>query len=124
MDILLTDELVPESQTAVLRGPRQEELWSHLIREQSRSGNIHLHTLDLTRATGRMRILVVGANQSGFGLLAVAADTVDYDIYNMQERKAKMNAAIMESKDERQERKAMLKAAVDRFVDSPHRNKR
>lgn len=34
---------------------------------------IHLHTLDLTRATGRTRILVVGANQSGFGVLAVAA---------------------------------------------------
>lgn len=34
---------------------------------------IHLHTLDLVRATGRMRTLVVGANQSGFGVLAVAA---------------------------------------------------
>ncbi len=34
---------------------------------------IHLHTLDLARATGRTRILVVGANQSGFGVIAVAA---------------------------------------------------
>jgi threonine dehydrogenase-like Zn-dependent dehydrogenase len=46
---------------------------------------IHLHTLDLTRATGRSRILVVGANQSGFGILAVAAaiarggEHVDFD---------------------------------------------
>ena len=51
----------------------------------------------------------------------VTQGTVDEDIYNMQDRKAKMNAAIMESKDERQERKAMLKAAVDRFIDSPHK---
>ena len=34
---------------------------------------IHLHTLDLVRATGRTRTLVVGANMSGFGMLAVAA---------------------------------------------------
>ena len=46
---------------------------------------IHLHTLDLARATGRTRILVVGANRSGFGILAVAAaiarggEHVDFD---------------------------------------------
>ncbi len=46
---------------------------------------IHLHTLDLARATGRTRILVVGANQSGFGVIAVAAalarggEHVDFD---------------------------------------------
>lgn len=51
----------------------------------------------------------------------VTQGTVDEDIYNMQERKAKMNAAIMESKDERQERKAMLKAAVTRFMESPRK---
>lgn len=34
---------------------------------------IHLHSLDLARFNGNMRTLVVGANVSGFGLLAVAA---------------------------------------------------
>lgn len=39
----------------------------------------------------------------------------------MQERKAKMNAAIMESKSDKSERKEMMKAAVDRFMSSPQK---
>lgn len=49
----------------------------------------------------------------------VAAETVDADIFEMQERKSKMNAAIMESKAEKKERKEMLQTAVERFLGSP-----
>ena len=58
----------------------------------------------------------------------VTKDTVDADIYEMQERKAKMNAAIMESNDSggsnnKKERKVMLEALVNRFLTGPKRNK-
>jgi hypothetical protein len=58
----------------------------------------------------------------------VAKDTVDADIYEMQERKAKMNAAIMESDTKhstngnsstvlgKQERKAMIQSVVEKFL--------
>ena len=54
----------------------------------------------------------------------VAKDTVDEDIYSMQERKAKMSAAIMESTsssnfDSKKERENVLQTAVDRFLGSP-----
>jgi hypothetical protein len=54
----------------------------------------------------------------------VSKDTVDEDIYNMQQRKAKMNAAIMESDSEwnkraKKEKDDMLKQAMDRFLRSP-----
>lgn len=53
----------------------------------------------------------------------VAKDTVDQDIHSMQERKAKMSAAIMESSssnfETKNERENVLKAAVDRFMSSP-----
>ena len=53
----------------------------------------------------------------------VAKDTVDQDIYSMQERKAKMSAAIMESSssdfESKSERDNVLKTAVDRFLGSP-----
>jgi len=51
----------------------------------------------------------------------VAKDTVDQDIHSMQERKAKMSAAIMESSDfeSKNERDNVLKTAVDRFLSSP-----
>jgi SWI/SNF-related matrix-associated actin-dependent regulator of chromatin subfamily A containing DEAD/H box 1 len=52
----------------------------------------------------------------------VTKDTVDEDIYQMQERKAKMNAAILENswkKDEVNEKKAVLETAVSRFTKSP-----
>jgi hypothetical protein len=50
----------------------------------------------------------------------VSKDTVDADIFEMQERKSKMNAAIMESSTEnKKERKVMLEAAVNRFLSSP-----
>ena len=57
----------------------------------------------------------------------VAKDTVDADIYEMQERKAKMNAAIMESNDNsssnsKKERKVMLEAVVNRFLTGPKNN--
>ncbi len=54
----------------------------------------------------------------------VAKDTVDADIYEMQERKAKMNAAIMESNDSKKERKVMLQAVVNRFLKSPKKPKK
>lgn len=51
----------------------------------------------------------------------VTKGTVDEDIYQMQERKAKMNAAIMETdsqfkKNAAKEKKKLLKATVDRFT--------
>ena len=53
----------------------------------------------------------------------VAKDTVDSDIYEMQERKAKMNAAIMESSSNANsmtsDRKEMLQASMNRFMSSP-----
>lgn len=49
----------------------------------------------------------------------VTSGTVDADIFEMQERKSKMNAAIMESKAEKKERKEMLQTAVERFLGSP-----
>ncbi|MFK7896690.1 MAG: alcohol dehydrogenase catalytic domain-containing protein [Myxococcota bacterium] len=55
---------------------------------------INLHSLDLARFEGRMRTLVVGANISGFGLLAAAAAlakgaaTVDVDASRSFQREA------------------------------------
>lgn len=54
----------------------------------------------------------------------VSKDTVDEDIYNMQQRKAKMNAAIMESDSEwnkiaKKEKDDMLKHVMDRYLRSP-----
>ena len=54
----------------------------------------------------------------------VSKDTVDQDIYMMQERKAKMSAAIMESSstskfESKKERDNVLQSAVDRFLGSP-----
>jgi hypothetical protein len=55
----------------------------------------------------------------------VAKDTVDEDIYAMQQRKAKMNAAIMGSdaewnKQTKGDKKQMLETAVNRFLKSPN----
>ena len=53
----------------------------------------------------------------------VSKDTVDNDIYDMQERKAKMNAAIMESNNSKKsaaaDRKEMLQTAMNRFMATP-----
>ena len=52
----------------------------------------------------------------------VAKDTVDEDIFSMQERKAKMSAAIMESSsnfEAKKERENVLRSAMDRFLTSP-----
>jgi hypothetical protein len=55
----------------------------------------------------------------------VTRDTVDNDIFEMQERKAKMNAAIMENNNEssewndKQAQQTVLRTAVDRFLKSP-----
>jgi SWI/SNF-related matrix-associated actin-dependent regulator 1 of chromatin subfamily A len=46
----------------------------------------------------------------------VAKDCVDADIYEMQERKAKMNAAIMESNSEKMQKKDMLQHAMNRHL--------
>jgi SWI/SNF-related matrix-associated actin-dependent regulator of chromatin subfamily A containing DEAD/H box 1 len=48
----------------------------------------------------------------------VASDTVDSDIYKMQEKKAKMNAAIMGSAEKNMKRE-LLQSAVDRYLTSP-----
>lgn len=57
----------------------------------------------------------------------VSKDTVDEDIYAMQQRKAKMNAAIMGSdaewnKHTKNDKKQMLEIAVNRFLKSPPNN--
>jgi hypothetical protein len=54
----------------------------------------------------------------------VSKDTVDEDIYAMQQRKTKMNAAIMGSdgewnKESKEDKKMVLKTAVNRFLLSP-----
>ena len=52
----------------------------------------------------------------------VTKDTVDQDIYDMQQRKEKMNAAIMESgssDDMKEEKKQVLQTALNRFLQSP-----
>ena len=54
----------------------------------------------------------------------VSKDTVDDDIFAMQQRKAKMNAAIMDSDPEwnkrtNNDKQIVLKTAVDRFLMSP-----
>jgi SWI/SNF-related matrix-associated actin-dependent regulator 1 of chromatin subfamily A len=52
----------------------------------------------------------------------VSSDTVDSDIYKMQERKAKMNAAIMDSSSnvsEKNMKKELLQSAVNRYLTSP-----
>jgi hypothetical protein len=53
----------------------------------------------------------------------VSKDTVDEDIYLMQQRKAKMNAAIMGSeaykKPSANDTKQVLETAVNRFLQSP-----
>lgn len=57
----------------------------------------------------------------------VTKDTVDEDVYAMQERKSKMNAAIMGSGEapesdavaRSKEKKLLLRTAVDRFLRSP-----
>lgn len=54
----------------------------------------------------------------------VAKDTVDADIYEMQERKSKMNAAIMDNHttssndaaEAKKERKAMMQSVVEKFL--------
>jgi 2-desacetyl-2-hydroxyethyl bacteriochlorophyllide A dehydrogenase len=63
---------------------------------------VNLHSLDLARFHGRMRTLVVGANISGFGLLAAAAAVargaaevdVDADRAFQREAAARLGAGI------------------------------
>jgi len=43
----------------------------------------------------------------------IATDTVDEDIYKMQEKKAKMNAAIMDSASSRKEKNGILKSVLE-----------
>lgn len=54
----------------------------------------------------------------------VSKDTVDEEIYQMQQRKAKMNAAIMGNdadwkKSLQREKEIVLRNVVDRFLQSP-----
>jgi SNF2 family DNA or RNA helicase len=51
----------------------------------------------------------------------VTKDTVDEDIYKIQERKSKMNDAIMEkqkSKNESAEMCSLANAAIERFLET------
>jgi len=55
----------------------------------------------------------------------VSQDTVDEDIYALQQRKAKMNAAIMETdadwnKKAKKDKEELIKTTVDRFMKSPN----
>ena len=52
----------------------------------------------------------------------IASDTVDEDIYKMQEKKAKMNAAIMDSSSSRKEKSAILKSVLDRAEQEKENN--
>ena len=58
----------------------------------------------------------------------VSKDTVDEDIYMMQQRKAKMNAVIMGSetykKTSAKDTKQVLETAVNRFLQSPPTSKK
>jgi hypothetical protein len=53
----------------------------------------------------------------------VTKDSVDQDIWEMQQRKAKMNAAIMDSKEKSEDwssdKNDVLQTAVNRFFKSP-----
>lgn len=54
----------------------------------------------------------------------VAKDTVDEDIFNMQEKKAMMNAAIMGSSNSAADKKAkkdITEAALKRFMKSANK---
>lgn len=54
----------------------------------------------------------------------VAKDTVDEDIFNMQEKKAMMNAAIMGSSNSASDKKAkkdITEAALKRFMKSANK---
>jgi len=52
----------------------------------------------------------------------VTKDTVDEDIYRMQERKSKMNAAIMDSRGAQKERKEMMQSALQHYQTNGKRN--
>lgn len=56
----------------------------------------------------------------------VAKDTVDSDIYKMQEKKAKMNAAIMESNGaaDKKAKRELTEAAINRFIHSADKENR
>ena len=66
------------------------------------------------------RVHRIGQKKKTTVIKLVAADTVDADIYEMQQRKARMNAAIMDSDWNKEEAKAakdqVLQTAVDRFL--------
>ena len=66
----------------------------------------------------------IGQKKSVTIIKMVAKDCVDEDIYNMQQRKARMNAAIMDnpsttSSDLVKEQRQTLNQAVDRYLKSP-----
>jgi hypothetical protein len=55
----------------------------------------------------------------------VAKDTVDSDIYKMQEKKTKMNAAIMESHIitlDKKAKKELTEASIHRFINNSVKN--
>merc|ERR1712151_133922 len=73
----------------------------------------------------------IGQKKTVTVMKLVVKDSVDSDIYDMQERKAKLNAAIMENsassnnnsnwgaKQEKNEKELVLETAMDRFLKSP-----
>jgi hypothetical protein len=78
----------------------------------------------LTHISTRPSLSRIGQTKKVTIIKMVSRDTVDEDIYAMQQRKAKMNAAIMDSdtawnnhtKDDKQ---VVLQTAVNRFLMSP-----
>ncbi|KAL7567389.1 hypothetical protein ACA910_010280 [Epithemia clementina (nom. ined.)] len=66
------------------------------------------------------RVHRIGQTKKTTVIKLVAADTVDADIYEMQQRKARMNAAIMDSDWNKEEAKSVkdevMRTAVDRFL--------
>jgi len=93
-----------------------------------------LHDLDFNPFNDRQaedRCHRIGQKKPVTIIKMVTQGTVDEDIYSVQERKAKMNEAIMEEKggkkkkssksDESEEIARIMNAAVDRFLKSPTR---
>jgi len=70
------------------------------------------------------RVHRIGQKKTTTVIKLVTQNTVDSDIFEMQQKKARMNAAIMENesewnKDSKATKEMVLKTAVERFLKSP-----
>jgi hypothetical protein len=77
-------------------------------KKKSKTKNINSHRIGQTKRVTVYKL--------------VAKDTVDWDIYKMQEKKKKMNAAIMESNSstvvDKKTKKELTEASIHRFIHS------